>query len=119
MEKLRAQYSLVRAISCSIPRRRSNAKGLKLLTKEDEFSEKFEHLVQRFTDSTYDEIKQSGRPATDGCDAGLLKDSQNTTRHKLKHNLEARLLEEVLSPGTTGPIHRFHPRQAPQRQRAL
>jgi hypothetical protein len=119
MEKLRAQYSLVRAISCSIPRRRSNAKGLKLLTKEDEFSEKFEHLVLRFTDSTYDEIKQGGRPATDGCDAGLLKDSQNTTRHKLKHNLEARLLEEVLSPGTTGPIHRFHPRQAPQRQRAL
>ena len=33
-----------------------------------------------------------------GCDAGLLKDSQNTTRHKLKHNLEARILEEVLSP---------------------
>jgi len=73
-------------------------KSLKLLTKEDEFSEKFEHLVLRFTDSTYDEIKQGGSPATGGCDAGLLKDSQNTTRHKLKHNLEARLLEEVLSP---------------------
>jgi len=73
-------------------------KSLKLLTKEDEFNEKFQHLVLRFTDSTYDEIKKAGTPATGGCDAGLLKDSQNTTRHKLKNNLELRLLEEVLSP---------------------
>jgi len=73
-------------------------KSLEYLTKEDEFSEKFEHLVLRFTDSTYDEIKKAGTAATGACDAGLLRDSQNTTRHKLKHNLEARLLEEVLSP---------------------
>ena len=72
--------------------------SLKLLTKEDEFNEKFERLVLRFTDSTYDEIKKAGTPATDGCDNGPLKDSQNVTRHKLKHNLEARLLEQVLSP---------------------
>jgi len=72
--------------------------SLKLLTKEDEFSERFEHLVLRFTDSTYDEIKRAGKPTTGGCDAGLLKDSQNTTRHKLKNNLELRLLEELLSP---------------------
>jgi len=80
------------------PKQDSERKSLKLLTKEDEFSEKFEHLVMRFTDSTYDEIKKSGSAATGSCDAGLLKDSQNVTRHKLKHNLEARLLEEVLSP---------------------
>lgn len=73
-------------------------KSLKYLTKEDEFSEKFERLVLRFTDSTYDEIKKAGTPASGGCDAGLLKDSQNTTRHKTKHNLEAELLGEVLSP---------------------
>jgi peptidase M1-like protein len=73
-------------------------KSLNLLTKETEFSEKFEHLVLRFTDSTYDDIKKGGNPASGGCDAGLLKDSQNITRHKLKHNLEARILEEVLSP---------------------
>jgi hypothetical protein len=73
-------------------------KSLNLLTKESEFSETFEHLVLRFTDSTYDEVKKSGGPASSGCDAGPLKDSQNTTRHKLKHNLEARILEEVLSP---------------------
>ena len=70
---------------------------LKLLTREDEFSENFSHLVLRFTDSTYDELKKAGSSASGGCDAGLLRDSQNTTRHKLKSNLELRILEDVLS----------------------
>jgi peptidase M1-like protein len=72
---------------------------LKLLTKEDEFSENFSNMVLRFTDSSYDELKKSGSAASGGCDAGLLKDSQNTTRHnrELKFNLEARILEDVLS----------------------
>jgi len=70
---------------------------LKLLTKENEFSEKFEHLVLRFTDSTYDDIKKGGSVVSGGCDAGLLKDSQHTMRHRLKDNLEARILEDVLS----------------------
>jgi Peptidase family M1 domain len=81
-----------------VPPLDSERKSLKLLTKQDEFSEDFAQAVFRFTDSTYDEIKKSGSPASGGCDAGLLKDSQNTTRHKLKFNLEARLLQEVLSP---------------------
>ncbi len=76
----------------------SERKSLKLLTKEDEFSENFSQAVLRFTDSTYDDIKKGGSAASGGCDAGLLKDSQNTTRHKLKFNLEARMLQEVLSP---------------------
>jgi hypothetical protein len=80
------------------PPSEAERKSLKLLTKEDEFSERFEHLVLRFTDSTYDEIKKAGNPTTGSCDAGLLRDSQNTTRHKLKNNLELRLLEELLSP---------------------
>jgi hypothetical protein len=72
-------------------------KSLKLLTKEDEFSENFSQMVLRFTDSTYDELKSLGKPGAAGCDAGPLKDSQHTTRHKLKSNLEARILEDVLS----------------------
>jgi peptidase M1-like protein len=80
------------------PPTESERKNLKYLTKEDEFSEKFERLVLRFTDSTYDEMKKAGTAASGGCDAGVLKDSQNTTRHKLRHNLEAELLGEVLSP---------------------
>jgi hypothetical protein len=73
---------------------------LKLLTKENEFSENFSHLVLRFTDSTYDEIKKAGTAATGGCENGLLKDSQNAMRHGqlLKYNLDARILQDVLSP---------------------
>lgn len=76
----------------------SERKSLKLFTKEEEFSERFEHLVLRFTDSTYDELKKAGTAGATNCDAGLLRDSQHTTRHVLKENLEARLLEEVISP---------------------
>jgi len=75
--------------------------SLKLLTKENEFSESFSQMVMRFTDSTYEEIKKAGSAAS-GCDGGPLKDSQNTTRHKLRDNLEARILEDVLSPEPGG-----------------
>jgi hypothetical protein len=73
---------------------------LKLLTKENEFSENFTRLVLRFTDNTYDEIKKPGSAASGGCDNGLLKDSQNAMRHGelLKYNLDARILQDVLSP---------------------
>ena len=75
----------------------SEAGMLKLLTKENEFSENFSQMVLRFTDSTYDEIKKAGVAGASGCDAGPLKDSQHLTRHKLKNNLELRILEDVLS----------------------
>src|SRR5215510_11336166 len=90
-----------------VPPTETERKSLKYLTKEDEFSEKFERLVLRFTDSTYDEIKKASTAASGGCDAGLLKDSQNTTRHKIKHNLEAELLGEILSPEPRGRFVAF------------
>ena len=70
---------------------------VKLLTKEDEFSENFSQMVLRFTDSSYEDLKKLGASGASGCDSGLLKDSQHTTRHKLKDNLEARILEDLLS----------------------
>jgi hypothetical protein len=77
----------------------SERQSLKVLTKESEFSENFGQAVFRFTDSTYEEIKKGGSAASGGCDAGVLKDSQNAMRHDhmLKWNLEGRLLEDVLS----------------------
>jgi hypothetical protein len=74
-------------------------KSLELLTKESEFSEIFEHLVLRFTDTTYDEIKRSAGSPAAGCDVGLLKDSQHAMRHghELRYNLDARILADVLS----------------------
>lgn len=80
----------------------SEVASLKLLTKGDNFDENFGRLVLRFTDSTYDEIKKAGSPATGACDAGVLKESQNATRHKLKGNLESRILEDVLSSDPGG-----------------
>ena len=74
---------------------------LKLLTKEDEFSENFSQMVLRFTDSTYEDLKKLGTSGG-SCDAGPLKDSQHATRHKLKNNLEARILEDVLNPAASG-----------------
>ena len=75
---------------------------LKLLTKEDEFSERFGQLVMRFTDNTYDEIKKSGGAATGSCDPGLLRDSQNALHHNraLRFNLDARILQDI---GATAP----------------
>jgi hypothetical protein len=90
-----------------VPPTETERKSLKYLTKEDGFSEKFERAVLRFTDSTYDEIKKAGTPASGSCDAGLLKDSQNVTRHKIKHNLEAELLGEILSPEPRGLFWAF------------
>ncbi|HET8924337.1 MAG TPA: M1 family aminopeptidase [Candidatus Acidoferrum sp.] len=84
------------------PPTETEQKSLRLLSKEDEFSEKFERLVLRFTDSTYEEIRKAGTPTSGSCDAGPLKDSQGTTRHKIRHNLEAELLGEVLSSEPRG-----------------
>ena len=75
---------------------------LKLLTKENDFSENFSQMALRFTDSTYEDIKIAGSAAPGTCDAGALKDSQRVTRTKLKENLEARILEDVLSPEPGG-----------------
>ena len=79
-------------------------KMLKLLTKEDQFSENFSQLVLRFTDSTRDEIAKAGTPTSKKCDEGPLRDSQNVLRHGhvLRYNLDARILEDVLGSETEG-----------------
>lgn len=84
------------------PPNEAERKSLTYLTKEPEFNEKFERLVLRFTDSTYDEIKKAGTTTTESCDAGMLKDSQTTMRRRIKHNLEIEILGEVLSPEPRG-----------------
>jgi hypothetical protein len=72
---------------------------LSLLSREKDFNESFGQAVFRFTDATYDEIKKAGGSASGGCDASVLRDTQDAMRHNhmLKWNLEARLLEDVLS----------------------
>jgi Peptidase family M1 domain len=79
------------------PPNSDEATSLKRLTKGDEFSEDFNHLVLRFTDLTYDQIKKAGTPGSGGCDAGLLEDSQHITRKKLNYNISARILQDLLN----------------------
>jgi hypothetical protein len=85
----------------------SEASMLKLLTKENGFSENFSQMVLRFTDSTYENIKNGGTAASGGCDAGPLKDSQRVTRYRLRENLEERILEDVLSTEQGGLFEAF------------
>jgi hypothetical protein len=80
------------------PPLRSEERSLSLLSREAEFSETFNRLVLRFTDGTYDELKKAGKPGSAAsCDAGILQDSQHATRKKLHYNLDARILQDVLS----------------------
>jgi peptidase M1-like protein len=77
-------------------------RSMGLLTKEAEFSEKFSEMALRFTDDTYDEIKKAGSIASGSCSPGILSDSQNALRKRLRYNLSARILQDVLStePGS-------------------
>ncbi len=45
-----------------VPPTPDEARSLKRLTNQAEFDEEFDHLVLRFTDSSYDEIKKAGTP---------------------------------------------------------
>jgi len=84
------------------PVQASERASLKMLTKGDDFREHFERLVLRFTDSTYDDIKKSATPASTGCDAGLLKDSQHVTKKVIHFNLSARILQDIFQGEPSG-----------------
>jgi len=84
-------------------------RSLRIFTKSSEFAENFSQLVLRFTDSTYDEIKKDATHSQGSCDAGLLRDSQHEMRHSivLKYNLDARILQDVLSTEPGGLFWAF------------
>jgi peptidase M1-like protein len=86
----------------------AEGRNLNLLTRQQEFSESFSKLVLRFTDDTYKELKSAGTPGSPtSCDPGLLADSQHAARKKLHYNLDARLLQDVLSPEPGGFFYAF------------
>jgi hypothetical protein len=88
----------------------SERRYLALLTKGQPFDEHFTHAVFRFTDGTEDEIRKGGtvESAPAGGDTnGLLDDIQQQLHRKLKDNLSARLLEDVLSSRPGGKFTAF------------
>jgi hypothetical protein len=76
--------------------------SLSFLTREKEYSESFDQLVLRFTDRTYEEIKAAGKPGGSGCDPSLLRNSEKAARKELRYNIDARILQDVLSPEPGG-----------------
>jgi Peptidase family M1 domain len=78
--------------------------SLSLLTKQPELDETFSTAVLRFTDATADEIRkaatQQGIASPDMTQAG--QQLASALRTKLNWNLDARLLEDVLSPAPGG-----------------
>lgn len=85
-------------------------KNLAILTKGQPFEEQFSSAVFRFTDGTETEIRKAAiadiAPAS-GNPANTLADVQEQLKSRLKENLSARLLEDVLSSRQGGKFVAF------------
>jgi hypothetical protein len=75
----------------------SEQASLSVLTRENEYSESFDQLVLRFTDYTYVELKAAGKPGGAACDPAVLRNSEKASRKELRYNLDARIMQDVLS----------------------
>jgi hypothetical protein len=82
--------------------------SIKIFTGEDGINEQFTHLVMRFTDKTFDEIKSSpnatmksgGAAASQARD--LYRNNQDVLRKRLRDNRELRTLYDLYNPGHEG-----------------
>lgn len=75
-------------------------RSLELLTKSSEMVEQFNAAVFRFTDGTEEDIEAKGSAPTEstaGSAGGALSEIQKVLRKDIKYNLDARILEDVLS----------------------
>jgi len=84
-------------------------RNLAILTKGQPFEEQFSSAVLRFTDGSEEEIRKGGTAGNSqvGDAGGLLSDVQNQLKKKLKDNLAARLLEDVMSQQPGGKFIAF------------
>jgi hypothetical protein len=83
---------------------------LRNLTRGEEFNETFERVVFRFTDDTADKIKAAATGKASGGTSqaqDALKDVNDALRLKLRDNLHARILHDVLSPSPGGLFHAY------------
>jgi hypothetical protein len=83
---------------------------LRNLTRGEEFAETFEKAVFRFTDDTAARIKAAATGNASGSTSqaqDALKDLNETLRLRLRDNLHARILHDVLSPASGGLFHAY------------
>jgi len=82
--------------------------SLKLFTDEPTITESFDRLILRFTDKTFDEVKQSAqvRIGTNGPQAERARDAyhenQSLLRKTLRRNMELRTLVDLYNPNRPG-----------------
>lgn len=95
------------------PKSLTEQRSLLLLTKSPDFVERFETVVLRFTDGTYEELKKAGSAARDtsqsGRAANALQDNLDTLRNNrvTRYNLSARILQDVLGKNAGGLFAAF------------
>jgi hypothetical protein len=80
------------------------------LTKGEPFAETFDKALFRFTDDTAEKIKAAASATSTGNVAqaqDALKDINDGLRMKLRDNLHARILSDVLSPAPGGLFHAY------------
>ncbi|MBI2682470.1 MAG: hypothetical protein HYX26_04515 [Acidobacteriales bacterium] len=91
-----------------VPPIASEKRSLSLLTKEPQMREQYSALVLRFTDGTYDEVKKAaGVSQGTASGAGELQDINSALKSKIKYNLHARILMDVLSEQPGGLFAAF------------
>lgn len=87
--------------------------SLALFTKQPSITEEFSHLVLRFTDKTFDEIKSSpeAKMGANGAQASrarsLYHDNQQLLRKQLRDNRELRTLADLYGPQRPGFFNAF------------
>ena len=90
----------------------SERRMLGILTKGEPFSEGFERAVFRFTDDTAEKIKSGGTAGAGGQKdqaQDALKDINQALRLRLRENVHARILHDLLSPSPGGLFHAYIP----------
>jgi hypothetical protein len=87
--------------------------SLKIFTGDGSITESFSHLVLRFTDKTFDEIKASphvtmktGGPSASQA-RGLYRDNQDLLRKRLRDNRDLRTLLDLYAPNREGYFAAF------------
>jgi hypothetical protein len=82
--------------------------SLKIFTNEPSITEEFSSLVLRFTDKTFDDIKNAStvRMGTSGSQSthanDLFRENQTLLRKQLRDNGELRVLADLYAPGRQG-----------------
>jgi hypothetical protein len=89
--------------------------SLSLFINEEQLTEKFSHLVLRFTDKTFEEVKASPKATmgNGGSQAAkareYYRDNQQLLRKQLRDNNELRTLTDIYAPPRAGFFEAFIP----------